>query len=918
MNRTNYIITTCIIALFTNVPLMAQDEWRISQDSIRTAELNPSSISVAGKMYALPHVSVMEHGNIGASPVIMLRGANSIHLSNSPLIYVDGIPMRYSSSNPAFLSNYEPDRLGFLHPFDVANVGVHTSGTGLPSVGGRGSNGILDLRTERGEFGGTKIDVSANYGINTSNLTIPRFDAAGMKSYLWSRFKEEGMSPQQMDGHPIFSNSHPAYSNNVDWVDLIRQNAAFQDYHVKLKGGDGDANYLFGVGYTNKEGTVTNTDFERIGLRFNLDYDLATNIKIYNNLSYSNTSTHYGEFGSDYSIHPIYVASAKAPFLNTHFINENGERSRLLADVDTLGFSNPLALVDNLQNQNRFNRIDGVMGVHWTLADTWLFSSDLSVSYFNLSERQYRPALGIVPDMYRVRQNSKRNSSEFYLNWNAGLTKQGKLNDRSSYEAAIQAAVETYEEKSMFGRKINAGTDDFETLKQGVVDSASNTRFRSNLMTFVGRTAFTWNDRMDVHASLNMQGSSNFGAKSRWNLYPSARATVYLVGMKVENKVNLMMGYDRTGNHEVREFYHYNQYYPVNYFGFGAVYLGNISNPDLRPEITDTYEAKLSVQPFSNKFSISAGYYYKHTNDLITQRSVIRELGMHSYIENAGSIANRGLEIGLTAQLLSTTNFSWDLSASVSTLKNEVLDLPNGDVERTLGIHTGIAKEGYALGSFYGYRVLGVFNTDAEVELSKSDGTAYIAGDYRMEDLNADGKINELDRQVLGSPLPKVFGHLMTNLSYKKWGLSALLNFAQGADIYNSFAQQMHLMEDYANQDPSVNNRWRSEAQPGDGLSRAALGDPSGNGAFSSLWVEDGSYAKLKNLTVYRDFSGEDGAKFFKNIRLYVSMDNLITLTKYSGFDPEVHSLSDAMLRNIDFGAPPLGTTYKLGFKASF
>src|SRR5690606_16954699 len=159
-----------------------------------------SSISVTGKLYALPHVSVMESGNIGASPVLMLGGVNSINLSSSPLIYIDGILLRYNSSNPTFLSTYETDILGFLIAYCISVIVIHASGLALSKVGGRGSNGALDIKTERGEFGGKKVDVSANYGINVANYNIPRFDAQGMKAYLWSRFSEEGMSPEQMDG----------------------------------------------------------------------------------------------------------------------------------------------------------------------------------------------------------------------------------------------------------------------------------------------------------------------------------------------------------------------------------------------------------------------------------------------------------------------------------------------------------------------------------------------------------------------------------------------------------------------------------------------------------------------------------------------------------------------------------------------
>ncbi len=914
-----YIISICFAILMANSSIYAQNiaAKPATVDSLHRLDIAPSTISIVGKLYEKPNISVSESGNLGASPVLMIRGLNSINLSSSPLIYIDGIPMRYSGANPTFLSTFEPDRLGFLNPNDINNIQVLSSGFEMPKIGGRGSNGILEIHTERGEFGGTKVDFIANYGLISSNLNVPRLDAQSMKAYLWSRFQEEGMSPAQLDQHPIFSESNPKYNFQNDWLNMIKRDGVFQDYHLKLKGGDGDANYLFAVGYTNKEGLIKETNFERIGLRFNLDYQLAPNISIYNNLSYTNTSGHYKEFGSDYNTHPIYIASAKAPFLGTNFVNADGSQSRILASVDTLGLSNPLALVNNLSNKNQFNRIDGVMGVNWKIRGAWDLKSDLSISYFNLSEKQFRPALGIVPDLYRIRQNSQRSSSEFYLNWNGILSNSGKLSENLKYNTSIQAAIETYEEKSVFGRKINAGTDDFETLQQGVVDSASNTRYRSNLMSYIAEGILHWNERISLNASLNVQGSSNFGSNSRWNIYPGAKVYFYILEEKPLNKWSINLGYNRTGNHEVRGFYHFNQYYPENYFGYGGVYFGNIANPSLRPEITDNYDIQSIITPFGNRLQLNLGYYFKHTTNLITHKTILNELGLQDRFENAGSITNQGLELGLTSQIIAKENIAWNLSTSVSTLKNKVTSLPNGAIEQSIGNITGIAKEGEQLGSYYGYRVLGVFQNESEVNLKKSDGTVYHPGDYVIEDINNDGIINSLDKQIIGTGLPKFFGYFSTTFQYKNFGLNLLFNFSQGADIYNSFKQQMHLMKDFANQDPSVLNRWRSDDETGNGLSRAVLDDPSNNGASSSLWVEDGSYLKLKQSSLHYNIKGKP-SQFFKNIMIYLSADNLITWTKYSGFDPEVNGLNISLLRNIDFGAPPLGKTFKLGLKTSF
>src|SRR5690606_9411501 len=255
------------------------------------------------------------------------------------------------------------------------------------------------------------------------------------------------------------------------------------------------ANYLFSLGYTDKDGTIKNNDMQRIGLRFNLDYRLSPKVEIINNLSYTNSWGRFMEYGNDYTIHPIYVAAAKAPFISPYYYDEQWLQSNLLVGVDTLGFSNPYALVNKLENSNRYNRIDSLMGEKWNLEKDWKLFANISVNYSNLIERQYRPAFGIVHDKYRVRQNAERSSSEFGLIGNVNVLKSGALTEQIDYEASLMASIDTYEEKSLFGRKVNAGTDDYETLSQGIVDSASNTKFTSNLMSFIAQGKLKLSER---------------------------------------------------------------------------------------------------------------------------------------------------------------------------------------------------------------------------------------------------------------------------------------------------------------------------------------------------------------------------------------------------------------------------------------
>jgi TonB-linked SusC/RagA family outer membrane protein len=656
----------------------------------------------------------------------------------------------------------------------------------------------------------------------------------------------------------------------------------------------------------------------QVNLRFNLDYKLSPKVEISNNLAYTHASTNYAEQGADYSIHPIFVAATKAPFLSPYLFSQSGQLTKLLADVDTLGKSNPLALVDNMYNSNEDNRVDGSISLHWLLAPQTYIHSSFVFNYMSLTEKQYRPKLGIVQDLNRIRQNLKRNSSESMLLWSSWLDKSGKFGTQHHYSGKAGVSIESYEEKSIFVRKINAGSDDYETLAQGTVDSSSNLKYRSKLLTFYMRGDVDLFNRLNLAANLNVEGSSNFGSQGRWGIYPGVKAVVDVFERAKDHQLSFRTGWGRTGNNDLRGYYQYNLYYSANYFGYGGTYLGNVANTSIKPEVTDTYDLGLTFNLFRNRLTVDAGYYYKATSDLITRRAVPIELGLDQQFENSGKMASQGIEINMDAKLIDQKDISWLVYGHISTLKNKVKELYNGDIIKSIGGINTVAKVNEPVGSFYGYKVLGVFAAQTDVNLKKADGTSFKAGDYIIDDVNKDSRINEQDRQIIGSALPEAFGNFGTALRYKKLSFNAVFTYAMGNDIYNSFNQQMHSMKDYSNQSPAVEDRWISASNPGTGLSRAAFDDPSMNGAPSDRWIENGSYLRLKNVTINYEIPLPAKMRFFRALNVYVTGENLATFTKYSGFDPEVVTTPDPMLRGIDFGASPLPKSYILGFKVSF
>ena len=894
-----------------------QDEEKSSFDAPKR-EVKTSAVTVSDLLSGKPGIYAIQNGVIGNAAQLMIRGVNTINMNASPFIYIDGVPVRYTRSLPSFLSIYEPSRLNFIDPDDVKNISVSREGSDLSFVGGRGSNGAVYIETDRGELGGTKIDFSAKFGLMTADYDINHMGASQFKTYLHSYMLENGASEGELNQNPIFSTTLPQYNNNTDWKKLVTRDASYRDYHLKLKGGDGDACYMFSVGYTKKEETIDESDLQRVSMRFNLDYKLSPKIEISNNLSYTNMISNYSEQGYNYAISPLFVAATKAPFLSPYLFSSAGELTRQISNTDDLGKSNPVALVRDMNNSNEENRVDGIISSKMYIAKQTFFRSAFAFNYFNMMEKQYRPSLGIVNDLNRLRQNSKRSSSEFMISWNSWLEKNGTFGSASRYSGKGGFSVESYEEKSIFVRKINAGSDDYETLEQGTVDSTSNIKYRSKLLMLYINGDIDLFNRLAIAANMNFEGSSNFGSEGRWGLYPGVKGVLDLLNRKGKNQISLLGSWGRTGNNDLRGYYHNSLYYPANYFGYGGVYLGNIANEKIKPEITDTYDVGLSFNLFNKRLVLDGGYYLKNTDDLITQRAVPIELGLAPQFENSGSVTSEGLELSLNAKLIDRKNLTFSVYGNLSTLKNKVNKLNNGDIIKSIGNVSTIAREGESIGAFYGYKVLGVFRTESAVNLTKPDGTNYKAGDYMIDDLNHDSKINIADRQVIGSALPDLFGNFGTTFCYRRITLDAQFTYSVGNDIYNSFNQQMHLMKDYSNQSTDVENRWISEANPGNGLNRAAYDDPSGNGVASNLWIEDGSYIRLKNITISYEIPLKEKMKFFRRLNVYFTGENLLTFTGYKGFDPEVVTSPDPMLRGVDFGSSPVPHSYILGIKMSF
>ena len=864
-------------------------------------------------------VYTASNGFVGNAGLLMIRGVSSVNLNTSPYVFVDGLPTRQAPHIAPFASGVLRSNLMFINPLDIAQMRIVKNGYENVFYGGRAANGIIEVEIDKGAMGTATFDVDLRMGITDADFSPALMNAAEFRTYLYTMMQDKGIPAGELQTNPLFDPLQPAYAHETYWPGILGRKGMFSDVHVKMKGGDGDTHYLFSIGYTKENEVLKEAKDQRINMRFNLDFKISPKVKITNLFAYNYGNNRFWGEGTNWLHNPLYVSATKAPFLSKDYYSGEGVKVEQLAGVDALGKTNPAALLAGLTNKGLSNKVDALIRGNWSIRRNTSANAEVMVTYNSLTEKMHQPAAGIAPDRYIERQNAKRSYSEYLMRWRVWAEHNGHIGSDWNYNAQAGLSIDNYKEKMIFGRTVNAASDEMESLEKGkFADSISNTRYDHNQMNFYLSGGMTWRNKVHLGANFNLERSSNFGPDGAWNLY--AGAEVRWTALQTPSEFLEVFGqYGRTGNNDVRGGYYARLYKSTAYYTYGGVYLGNVKNDDLRPEFTHNYDAGVNVALFKNLLEIGASYYYRRTVGLITRKSLPIEIGLDPQYENNGEVSNQGVELSVAVNPIRNDRWKWSVFATISTLKNKVESLKNGEIVSTMDQFTSVARKGEELGAFYGYKVKGIFNTADEIDVVKSDGSAYQPGDYRMEDVNGDHRINTLDRQVIGSPIPEFYGGFGTNLSWKGLSFTALFTYSYGNDVYNLFRQRMSMMSDYSNQSRDVLNRWISAEKPGDGwLPRAAYGDPSGNFMTSDRWVEDGSYLRLKSIAVQYDIPLRSRAGFIKGVKVSVNCNNLWTLSGYSGFDPEVFSGVDAMSRGVDFGATPSPRSYIFGLNVSF
>lgn len=889
-------------------------------------------------------------GMPGEGSYLNIRGIRSLTSSNKPLILVNGVPYITDDEESSVISAYSK---GTLAGIDVANIKNVTVLTGAEATiyGSMGANGVILIETngaKRSEVLDTKFTLRSQFGVNWNSKQIPVMNSDQYKDYVsdigLTRYEDMA---DLISAYPFIQdatyNQDYLYKHNTNWQDEIYSPSFVTTNSLRIEGGDAIALYDISLGLTNEGGVVDNTGRSRVNTQINARTNITRKLEFLTNIALAFTESSLQEQGMNMQANPFLVALNKQPVLGPWGMDIDGKTLDTY-DIYRYNLSNPVAITNTVNTRARQHILNTRLGLNYEINSDWKLEGRVGMFYTYDQQQIFIPGVtdkAITPNTdvnygTVIGENTVRSGSgkmlNMYYNLNALFNKTLENGDKVNAYGGVQAMTMTKEYDT--GAGYNTASDYYQTLDK--VQDNNNVDFYGysddwNWLNLYAHGDYTWNNLLRGSVNMAFDGSSSIGKETnRFSFYPSAGVTFLaknldaLQASSLVNRLDVNVEYGLTGNSRFSPDYGKDYYMSAPFLNLSAISRANIPNTGVNAEKITNFNVGVEASVLYNRVTLGLNYYNDVANDVLIAESNQSVFGASNYYNNSGKITSSGIEASLAVALVNNRDFEWVVGGNIATLNNKIssmgantsevvnLDI-NGDDAQLIN------KEGYSPYSFYGLKATGVIANQAEadrLDLKNSLGVKYQAGDVRFEDMNADGYINDKDRQLLGSALPDLFGGFFTSLRYKNLTLAAEFTYSKGNDAYNAVRRNIESTGSMNNRSLSVVNRWQLDGQETD-IPRAVYGDPVGNDVFSSRWIEDASYMKLKYITLSYNLNREF-LKVFKSGTFYVTGENLFTFTNYLGLDPEFsYSYSDA-LQGVDYGKIVLPRSVRFGFNLNF
>ena len=920
----------------------------IKAEDIANRPITDFRQSMAGKM---PGVQVMQTGGDPEGNVMVrVRGISSATAGNDPLYIVDGVPMENGLSN--------------LNTNDIESMEVLKDASSAAIYGSRGSNGVILITTKKGKSETIQVTYDGYYGIEQVSKKIDL-----MNAYQYAQVSKEahdaayldqypggtapnGDRPESYMNYPVelvpYLNGEPGLTD-TDWQDAIFRTASTTSHNIAISGKGKHVNYFISGNYYYKEGVIINSDFERYSFRMNLDGKYK-NFKYGVNFSPSYSKSNKVNASGDYNSGGI-VQSAltSCPIWPIH--NEDGMFNfqgngywRIGTDYQHNEILNPVALA-TLQSEviDRMS-MTGRTFLGYDICKGLSFQTSFGGSFYGAIDNKYRsselPLRGKA--YYDAPSNPEGYSSAgFYFNWliENQLTYDRTFGDHSLNVILVQSAQkETY-------KTLNVTATDYpnnqnQTIGGGTVSDGDSKTEQWSLASYLARVQYNYKGKYMLSAAIRADGSSRFGKNNRWGYFPSASAAWRISGepffqnaeaLSWISDLKIRASYGQTGNFQIGNYRHLATMSGDDYIlgtGSGSLVSGykpsDVENPDLTWEKTSMFNVGADLSLLGGYFNLTAEYYYANTTDMLLEVPIPHLTGYSTTLMNIGKVNNRGWELSATSQHSYANGISYSLNANWAKNTNEVKALGAND---TPIIQSGsvdhayyITKVGEPIGSYYLLVQDGIFRNEEDLKAYPHVSTAQ-PGDFRFVDVDGDGEIDlEKDRTIVGNYMPDFTYGFGGSFGYRGLDFSVAFQGVHGNEILNLNRRYLDNMEGNTNGTTVAFNRWKSPTEIGDGNTNRANRKQTGNNTRTSTWhVEDGSYLRLQNIALGYTLPAKWTKKFYvEKLRIYVSAQNLVTWTDYSGYNPEVSNRTSALTPGEDYGTYPLAKTYMVGLNVTF
>lgn len=887
-------------------------------------------------------VVTQSSGRPGASSSVRIRGGNSITAGNEPLYVVDGILIYNDNSNSGAGVTYSGasvNVLSTINPADIESIEVLKDASATAIYGSRGANGVVIITTKKGTKGQDNISYQGYFGFQNISKKLKLMNASE-----WASLRNDVQA--SIGQAPSFSAAQIEAlktSGNYDWQSAAFVTAApVQSHNLSFSGGDEKSRYAISAGYFDQDGIVLGSDFKRISLRANYERNYSQKFKFGVNANYTNSIANgvgtNGGAAAGRNPNPLVSVVLNAPVVPI----KNADGSYNVTDnpyaTSVNGYiPNPINDLDNTTNETKLNRILTSLFGEYKFNKELTAKVAVSGDVLNTKQNYYAPSNTTTGAGTKGLASIGERSVGSVLNENT-------LNYNTHFgENHKFSALGGYTLQYTKGEVVNAGAQTFvndantyNAIQDGVPVKPYSDAYESVLKSWLARVNYSYKGKYNLTLSGRADGSSRFGSESLWGYFPSAGFSWNITDEEFANNIKgvteakLRITAGTTGNQEIGNYLPLASMGSVNYSFGGTLYTGlaptRLANPDLKWEKTNQYNVGLDLSLLDRKINFVFDVYYKKTKDLLINVPVPLSSGYATVLQNIGGVENKGFEVGLTTENIKTENFAWNSNIVFSLNRNKVTEIGNGVNEFFPVVPNGsllqqqpvIVKVGLPLGSFWGYKTNGIFQTQEEVNTQpKINSLANTkVGDRKYVDTNGDGVITALDKGNLGTSQPKFVGSFSNTISYNDFDLNFSFQGAYGGKIFNALNQQLEISTLGTNAAATLNDRW-TPTNPSNEIPRASS---SPLGIVSERYVEDASFLRLKLITLGYTLPKSVSKKLgTKSVKFYISAENLITWTKYTGYDPEVSSYEQNNLYpGIDFGSYPNSKTFISGLNVTF